>query len=359
MVVGDITPDTSSRLQRAIPHVSGTHSSRAGILADAEAVIQHHEILCCYRGRRLIRAAGDQTVGESLLVGRSAECARVEELVANTRRGDGGALVIRGEPGIGKTALLEHALVESGGMGQLRTAGVEAEYELPFSALSQVVGPVLNLLPLVPDFPRAALEGALGLGPPVDRSDFAPSVATLMLLSEAASQSGGLLCVVDDAHRIDAASAKVLTFVARRIGADSFSILFAARTGELTSFDASGIATIDLAPLEATDALAVLLAATRDEIASEVAATLVTLSGGNPLALRELPTLLDVDQLSGRSPLPEPLPAGRGVLDAFIARIKRLERTTQSALLVVAASHDGDSAIVASALDELAYRPRR
>ena len=263
-------------------------------------------------------------------------------------------LSFRGEPGIGKTVLLEQALVESEGMRQLRTAGVDAEYELPFSALSQLLGPVLDLSPLVPDFPRAALEGALGLGPPVEQSDFASSVATLILLSEAAAQSGGLLCVVDDAHRIDAASAKVLTFVARRIGADNFSILFAARTGEPTSFDASGIATIDLAPLGTADALVVLLAAARDEIAAEVAATLVSLSGGNPLALRELPTLLDVDQMSGRSPLPEPLPAGRGVLDAFLARIKGLNRTTRLALLVVAASHDGDSAMITRALQELA-----
>ena len=172
-----------------------------------------------------------------------------------------GALVIRGEPGIGKTVLLEHALVESDGMAQLCTAGVDAEYELPFSALSQLLRPVLNLFRWCPTSRGQHSKEPLGSGHRSTGAIFAPSVATLMLLSEAASQSGGLLCVVDDAHRIDAASAKVLTFVARRIGVDSFSILFAARTGELTSFDASGIATIDLVPLGTAEALVVLLAA--------------------------------------------------------------------------------------------------
>jgi tetratricopeptide (TPR) repeat protein len=246
--------------------------------------------------------------------------------------------------------LLSAVTREAVGLTRLWASGVESEYELAFSGLFQLLGPVLGLSEELPERPRVALEGVLGLGRPVAGGEFAAAVGTLLLLGETASQADGVLCVVEDAQWIDSASAKVLRFVARRIEAEPIGLLVAARTGEEHSFDPTGLGVVDLGPLSPEESAVVLTSGSR-VIAPRVVKVLVAKSSGNPLALRVLPSLLSSDQLMGRSPLPDPLPVGDAVSQAFRRQLGRLDEAANQALLVAAASHDGDLGVVNRALE--------
>jgi DNA-binding CsgD family transcriptional regulator len=284
------------------------------------------------------------------LVGRSDEVVRVSKLVDDARHGQSGALVLRGEPGIGKTALLEHARAQAADMRVLLAAGVEAELDLPYSTLYELLAPVLDQLDSLPEHPRAALKGALSLGPPVEASRFAAAVGALLLLSETTDHDGPLLCVIDDAHWSDAASSELLISVARRLSAEGVAMVFAARTGEHRSFEAPGLPSLDLEPLS-PEASFELIRGSEPNLDSTVAEALAFASRGNPLALRELPRALSEDERAGRQPLPDPLQVGDAILDAFAARLRNLEPVVRQALLVAAASHDGALTSILPVLD--------
>src|SRR4051812_18517555 len=171
-----------------------------------------------------------------MLRGRERERAHIEALLGNAREGRSGTLVLRGDAGIGKSALLADAVGDADGMRVLRALGVESESELAFSALHELVRPILQFIEELPTVQGDALRGALALGPPGQVDRFAVYAATLGLLAEAANEQP-LLCVIDDAQWLDTASSEALLFTARRLEAEGIAMLFAVREGEADGFD--------------------------------------------------------------------------------------------------------------------------
>jgi DNA-binding CsgD family transcriptional regulator len=287
-----------------------------------------------------------------LLYGRDPERSIIGELLEGARESRSGVLVIRGEAGVGKSALLEDARQRASGMQILACAGVEAESALPFAALHQLLRPVLHHNEQVSTPQADALRGALGLAAARGDDRFLVSLAVLSLLSEAAEQRP-LLGLVDDAHWLDDASADALVFVARRLEAEGIVLLFAAREGEVREFDAPELAELRLAGLDA-DAAAVLLDRHAGvALSPETRARLVEATGGHPLALLELPSTLSEGQLSGSEPLLTPLPVSARLERAFLARVRELPEETQTLLLVAAADDTGELSTVLGAAAEL------
>jgi AAA ATPase domain len=177
---------------------------------------------------------------QPVLYGREAERARVEALVEGARSSRSSVLVVRGEAGIGKSALLDQAIVGTDGMPVLRATGVESESELAFAGLHQLLRPVLGMLDRLPAGHAGALASAFGLDDGEVGDRFLVSLATLGLLSEAAEERG-LLCVVDDAQWLDEPSAEALLFVARRLEAEGVVVLIAARDGDGRRFESAGL----------------------------------------------------------------------------------------------------------------------
>ncbi|MCI0637173.1 MAG: ATP-binding protein, partial [Actinobacteria bacterium] len=285
-----------------------------------------------------------------MLIGREAECERIDELLDRARMGRSGALVLRGEPGIGKTALLDHAAARAEGMSVVRTLGVESEMEIEFSALLDICRPLLDLFDELPAQQADALRGALGLGPPLALDRFAIGAATLGLVATAAERQP-LLVLVDDAQWLDSASADALLFATRRLDADRAVVLFAVRDDEDRGFGASGVASLRLSGLEPEPAIRLL--ASQVAMAPAVANRLYHATGGNPLALVELPGLLSSGQLRGEEPLDDPLPAGTSVERAFAGRADALPESARTALLVAAVSTSNASATIVAALEAI------
>jgi DNA-binding CsgD family transcriptional regulator len=284
-----------------------------------------------------------------MLVGRGVECAAVERLLLEARESRSGALVIRGEPGIGKSALLEYAVGCADDMRVLRGVGIESESELAFAALHGILRPVLNRLDDLPEPQADALRGAFGMTPGRASDRFLIAVGGLTMLSEAADEQP-VLCVVDDAQWLDGGSAEALAFAARRLEAEGVVMLFAARDGEAHALD--GLPELRLAGLDgdAADALLAggLSLALRDRLLES--------THGNPLALIELSAALTPGQRAGRELLPEPLPIGAALENAFLKRVRRLPEQTQSLLLLAAADDTGDLGIVLQAAREIGVR---
>ena len=243
-----------------------------------------------------------------MLYGRRAQCDALERLLADARRSRSGVLVVRGEAGAGKSALLGFAAGRAEGMLVLRATGVESEAELPFAALDQLLRPVLGLAGRLPEPQAAALGDALGLKPgsPEDRDRFLVSVAVLSLLAEAAEDRPEL-CLVDEAQWLDRSSAGALTFAGRRLEAEGVALVFAARDGDPRDFPAPGLPELRLEGLD-PEAAADLLAGAGADLPAELVGRLVERTGGNPLALLELPGSLSSEQLAGRAPLEDVLP---------------------------------------------------
>jgi hypothetical protein len=247
-----------------------------------------------------------------MLVGRDAELGRVRELTDGIAQGRSGVLVVAGEPGIGKTALLRAAIESAGDARVLRATGVQSESELPFAGLHELLRPVLELVGRLVPRQAQALVAALETGGAADR--FAASAALLALLAEAAP----LLAVVDDAQWLDAASAEALAFAGRRLEAEGVALLVAVRSGAPTPFDV--FPRLRLAPL-AEPAARALAARGRPEAVERV----VEAAAGNPLALVELTA------------------AGGGELlveRLFGAQVAALPAAAETAALVAALSDD-------------------
>src|SRR3954451_2287915 len=193
----------------------------------------------------------------SVLFGRAGERAQLDALIDAARVSRSGALVLRGEPGIGKTALLREARSLAGDMHVLSTRGIESEAELPFAGLHQLLRPALPLLDQLPGPQAAALRGAIGLAERAGDDRFLIAVAALTLLSELAEQRP-VLCVIDDAQWLDDSSAGALLFVARRLDAEGILMLFALREEEDTRFDARGLPELMIRGLSREAAAALL-----------------------------------------------------------------------------------------------------
>ena len=274
------------------------------------------------------------------------------DLLERARHGTSASLVVRGEPGVGKSALLETLVAGAGEALVLRTQGLEVEAPLAFAALHRMLLPVMRLREGLPGPQAKALGVAFGEedGPSIE--PFLVAVATLSMLTAAAEEST-VLCVVEDAHWLDPATADVLLFCARRLGADRVLLVFSARDGAVTSFRPDGIGELRLARLDPVAAGHLLDQRLGDAPAPEVTERLIAESGGNPLALLELPTGLSPGQLDGSSPLPEQLHLTTRVEQAFLERSRLLSPPVQAVLLLAAADDTGELAVVHRAASTL------
>jgi len=285
------------------------------------------------------------------LAGRDTERALVAALFHAACKGNGGALVVRGVAGSGKSALLAEAVTAASGMTVLRTSGVESESPLAFAALQRLLWPLRARIELLPAPQRIALRAALGEAEG-EGDRFLAFLGTLSLLADAAEEQP-VLAVVDDAHWLDDASAAALLFVARRLQAERVALLFAARDGEAYGFDAGDLPTVLLGGVSGEAADEVLSARSGGDVDRAVRDQLVTSTGGNPLALVELAGVLTGDQLAGRAPLPTQLPLTGGVERGFLDRYRRLSEPAQRFLLVAAADDTGRVTIVRDAAEHL------
>jgi DNA-binding CsgD family transcriptional regulator/tetratricopeptide (TPR) repeat protein len=274
-----------------------------------------------------------------VLLGRDSERAAIDGLLDAAEASRSGALVLRGEAGIGKTSLLQYATERAEPMRVLAGSGIEAESELPFAGLHQLLWPVLDRAGELPEVQAAALRGAFGLSSERVEDRFLVSVAVLGLVT-AVADDDPLLCVVDDAHWLDTASSDALVFVARRLQADPVALLFGAREGEARRFEAPGLPELCLAGLGEAEAAALL--GRDDGLHASVRQALVRASGGNPLALRELPSALTADQRAGRTPLDLDLPLTQGIERAYLARVRPLGEDVRRLLLLAAADDTGE-----------------
>jgi DNA-binding CsgD family transcriptional regulator len=283
------------------------------------------------------------------LFGREREREVLDRLLDGLRAGRGGVLVMHGEAGVGKTALLEYAVEAGRELRIARTVGVEAEMELPFAAVQQLCSPFLYLRERLPRPQHDALEVAFGLrtGPTPDR--FLVGLAVLGLLAEAAEEQA-LVCAVDDAQWLDSASARTLAFVARRLVAEKIALVFATRElGETLS----GLPELHVAPLERTDARALLDSVMPVRLDERVLERIVAETRGNPLALLELPRGLSATQLAGGFGLPITAPVSAGIEDRYTRRLAKLPPAARRLLLVAAADPVGDPALVWRAAERL------
>jgi DNA-binding CsgD family transcriptional regulator len=313
------------------------------------------------------------------VIGRRAECDALRAVLASARRGLSAALVLRGEPGIGKTALLEHAIASAPDFRALRATGIECEMEIGFAALYQLVQPLIPGIPDLPQPQRNALRAVFGLDEGPTPKPFLVGQAVLTLLSDAANSgtadpdatnsdatdsdatdSGtpnpgtanevpdpesaprGVLCAVDDAQWLDQASAEVLAFVARRLGADRIAFVFTLRdsSGHDGYFD--GIPSLRVPALTAADAQRLLAERASGPVAPVVGADIAERVRGNPLALVETARELTAAQLAGVVLLPDPLPLGADAQDRYWRKAAALSPEQREFVLLAAAEPSGD-----------------
>jgi DNA-binding CsgD family transcriptional regulator len=270
-----------------------------------------------------------------MLFGRAKERAAIQALLGRARTGHGGGLVLHGEPGIGKSALLGYAAERAGGMRLLRTVGVEPERDLGHAALHRLLLPVLNSIDRLPDPQARALGVVFGQADGSVPDRFLVALATLSLLSEVAGERP-VLCLVDDAHWADAPSLDALAFVARRLDAEPIALLLAARADEGRPLDVAGLVDLPVGGLDRDAARALLAARGGDRLSAVEQDELLRATAGNPLAIRELPAV--AWQRAGRG---EPLPLADGLRQAFLQRARQRDPAAQRLLLLVAADGSG------------------
>ncbi|HTI32242.1 MAG TPA: AAA family ATPase [Miltoncostaea sp.] len=283
------------------------------------------------------------------MIGRGPEAAELEALIAAAAAGRSGALLILGEPGIGKTALLRHARRRADGARVLEATGSQGESRLAFAGLADLLSPVLDRLDEIPRAQAEALNGALALGPPAEPSDrFAAYAATLRLLAAAAEREP-VLCLVDDAHWLDDESLEAILFASRRLVADGIVVLIAGREGLRSRLDEATLPRRRLRGLAAEHAA--ILVEDHSGVVPDpaVVAALVEGCAGNPLALIELAGALSEPQLTGAAPLPDPLPVGPHLEQALLRPLETLPAATRRGLLL-AATETGSPELLARAL---------
>jgi hypothetical protein len=264
------------------------------------------------------------------LRGRRSECEALDRLVASARAGQSQVLVLRGEAGVGKTALLEYLASRAAGCRIARAAGVESEMELAFAGLHQLASPFLDHVDRLPGPQRNALCTAFGLqeGNPPDR--FLVGLAVLTLLAGAAEKQP-LICLVDDAQWLDRVSARTLTFVARRLLADRVAMVFAVRESD-DDFETAGLRELVIQGLGDSDARALLASAIPVRLDERVRDRIIAETRGNPLALLELPRGLTAAGVAGGFERPDAGPLASQIEQSFLRRIGSLPAATQRLL---------------------------
>ena len=291
-----------------------------------------------------------------VLLGRDGERAELHRLLAGLDQSSSAVLVIRGEAGVGKTALLEDTIASADGMRVLQLTGIESEMELGFAALHALLLPLLGRLDTLPVPQRTALQSAFGLvnGEPPER--FLVGLATLTLLSDAGNERP-VLCVIDDAQWLDQESLAVFTFVARRLDADRVAVIFAVRDPSDRVVALEDLPTLELGGLDLAAARALLDTVAQGNLEQLIGTRLFDETRGNPMALLELGRDLTPEQLAGRSTLPDPLPLGRRLETKFVRQVRELPAPAQTLLLVAAAEPTGDAHLVYGAAERLGLSP--
>ena len=291
-----------------------------------------------------------------MLLGRGPERAAIDGLIRGASQGVSGALLLSGDPGAGKSALLKYAGETARGMTVVRARGIEAESSLPFAALADVLRPMIGQIDRLPAVQSASLSAALAIGPPLPGDRFTTYLAALNLVALFA-ETQPVLIIVDDMQWIDPGSAEALFYAARRLSAERVAILFAARTTADLPADPAAVPPLQLGGLD-RDASLQLVTRSTPAIATSVADAIYRASRGNPLALIEIPGLLSDRQLRGHDPLPDPLPVGSKLVTAYRARLEGLPEPARTALLLAAASDDGDLASISEAARIAGVDPR-
>lgn len=277
--------------------------------------------------------------GRGWVLGRRRECEALDALIAEVGERQGRAMVLRGEPGIGKTALLDHVQAQADGFRVLRASGVEFETELAFAALHQLTAPLLDRRDQLPEPQREALETAFGLSAGKAADRFLVGLAMLGLLSEVAADQP-LLCIIDDAQWLDQASAQALGLVGRRIAAEPVLLVFALREERpelhgLPELPISGLSEADARALLASEIHAPLDARVRDRVIGE--------ARGNPLALLELPRSATPADLAGGFTAQ---PVREKIERSFLERLGLLPAQTRALMRVAAAEPVGDPVLL-------------
>jgi DNA-binding CsgD family transcriptional regulator len=283
------------------------------------------------------------------LLGRERECEVLNRLLDGVRGGRGQVLVVHGEPGVGKTALLEYTAQTGHEFRISRTSGVEAEMELAFSSAQQLCSPFFELMQRLPQPQHEALGVAFGLSTGRPPNQFLVGLAVLGLLAEAAEEQP-LVCLVDDAQWLDSASAQSLAFVARRLLAERVALVFATR--ELGDALA-GLPELHVRPMGRGDARALLESVLPAPLDEHVLQRIVAETRGNPLALLELPRGLSPAQLAGGFGLPAAAPLSAGIKEGYARRLAGLPRDARLLLLVAAVEPTGDPGVVWGAAERL------
>ncbi|MGW2612651.1 helix-turn-helix transcriptional regulator [Streptomyces mirabilis] len=268
-------------------------------------------------------------------IGRREEQRVLTELLDGVRDGHSGTLVLAGEPGTGKTSLLDRAAASGPDVQVVRIFGVESEMVLGFAALHRLLRPWLTEIDALPTPQRDALRTAFGGLASVPADRYLVGMAVLTLLAEAAVAQP-MLCIVDDAHWLDRASVEVLAFVARRLHAEAIGLIFATRPHGLAVFD--GLPALTVQGMPGDDAGSLLAASIAGRLDGAVAAKLVDGTGGNPLALVELAGTLTAEQLTGTAPLPRSLPVGTLLESHYRRQIEQFPAETRALLLLVSAA---------------------
>ncbi|WP_353952757.1 AAA family ATPase [Knoellia sp. S7-12] len=280
------------------------------------------------------------------LLGREAEARQLATLLSGARNGRGGSLFLLGAPGIGKTTLL--GSVAHAGMRQLRVTGYEAESTSPFAALYRLMLPLQSHVVSLSDRHQSALRVAAGVdpGPPPDR--FLVGMGVLALVA-AAGETTPLVCSVDDAHHLDPESMEALAFVARRLEAESVALVFAGRDEPHLIERIVGIPVLHLQGLGPAAAIRLLQSALPEPMDPAAAAQIAMSTGGNPLALVDLATELDVRRLTHSSLADEPIPVGRHLETFYLRRVRQLAPELQLWLLLASADSTGSFDLIRSA----------
>jgi DNA-binding CsgD family transcriptional regulator len=287
------------------------------------------------------------------LVGRVDECARVDELLESVRKGLSGALVVRGEAGVGKTALLDYAVNQAEDFRVVRLTGLELEQNLGFALLHQLLAPMLDQIGRLPSVQHDALSSALGLaaGPPAN--PFLVGLGVISMTAMAAGTDGRLLCIVDDAQWADSESSGALAFWARRLHADRVAVIFGERSDALIGSPLQGLPVLELNGLGHPEARALLVSEVGFELDRDVADRVLAETEGNPLAIIEVAKSLTPHKLVGWAAAPDPLPLTRRLEERFAGEVRTLPPDTRMFLLLVAADTSGDIAVVWKAAGRL------